>query len=249
MLRASTTRTLVVETQEEQRDGRVAALVEEAERLKVTIAKQQEEITALQEQKQQERLAPAPLQCPIAQPQMAQPELVKPQPDKPLQQIRQLQQEPEQLQPAARQQQKRKPAQGGPSNVALQDAQAAQVAHEETWTCAICTFENVEPLTECEMCGVQRASSSSPPGKRQKKGPPQAVDVDAAWHIFPGAGSSGVIVGSTRVPDRAFLAGCCPQDSTSLTCLLVDGTLQCLMLHPHMALSWQHERLVETEIF
>ena len=159
MLRASSNQVVEAETQEEGRDSRVAALVEEAERLKATIAKQQKEISALQQEQRQ-------------QPQPSEPA-------HPPAQSRQVQSKTSEQPRPQQAEQRKKQTSKQTEHPKEQNLHAAQ---DENWTCAVCTFENVEPLMECEMCGVQRACASSPRRKRQKKGPPPGVlEVDAAW--------------------------------------------------------------------
>ncbi|CAE7676835.1 ercc6l [Symbiodinium microadriaticum] len=176
------------DTQEEGGDSRVAALVEEAERLKSTIAKQQEEISALQEQRQAQ---PAVAQNAhgLVQVQLQTRQDHKPQrsdqarpQQQPLQTPQQgPQQQQQQKQQQQQQQQWRKQSASKPFT-AVQPNSFARVAEnreEENWTCPVCTFENVEPLTECEMCGTKRSYPSSPQRKRLKKGPPDIVEVEA----------------------------------------------------------------------
>ncbi|CAE7359091.1 dbr1, partial [Symbiodinium necroappetens] len=168
------------DTQEEGGDSRVAALVEEAERLKATIAKQQEEISALQEQRQAQ---PAVAQNAhgLVQVQLQARQDHKPQRSDQARPQQQPLQTPQQGPQQQQQQQWRKPSASKPFT-AVQPNSFARVAEnreEENWTCSVCTFENVEPLTECEMCGTKRSYPSSPQRKRLKKGPPDIVEVEA----------------------------------------------------------------------
>ena len=179
------------DTQEEGGDSRVAALVEEAERLKATIAKQQEEISALQEQRQAQ---PAVAQNAhgLVQVQLQTRQDHKPQrsdqarpQQQPLQTPQQGPQQQQQQQQKQQQQQQqwRKPCASKPFTAVQPNgfARVAENREEENWTCSVCTFENVEPLTECEMCGTKRSYPSSPQRKRLKKGPPDMVEVEASW--------------------------------------------------------------------
>ncbi|CAK9054889.1 DNA excision repair protein ERCC-6-like (ATP-dependent helicase ERCC6-like) [Durusdinium trenchii] len=109
----------VDEERAEQR--RLAELADESERLKATIARQQEQINAL------------------------------------------LQKEV------------------GASDVPAASHAASEVpaaSHAENWSCKDCTFQNVEPLQECEMCGAPRVSTvpEAPPAKRVRRAPP-VIDV------------------------------------------------------------------------
>jgi len=172
------------DTQEEGGHSRVAALVEEAERLKATIAKQQEEISALQQRRAQpDAAAVAQNARGLVQVQLqtskdrTPPRSDHAQPQPQQQPFQPPQQGPQQQQ----QQQRRKPSAPTPFTAVQPNgfARAVENREEENWTCSVCTFENVEPLTECEMCGTKRSYPSSPQRKRLKKSPPDVVEVDA----------------------------------------------------------------------
>ena len=174
------------DTQEEGGHSRVAALVEEAERLKATIAKQQEEISALQQRRAQpDAAAVAQNARGLVQVQLqTSKDRTPPRSDHAQPQPQQQPFQPPQQGPQQQQQQQRRKPSAPPPFTAVQPngfARAVENREEENWTCSVCTFENVEPLTECEMCGTKRSYPSSPQRKRLKKSPPDVVEVDASW--------------------------------------------------------------------
>lgn len=56
-----------------------------------------------------------------------------------------------------------------------QEAPRQELARNDNWACRDCTFQNIQQLQECEMCGAAR--SLERPVKRSRQTPPAVIEV------------------------------------------------------------------------